>query len=281
LETDVDTLKFVDVNSVVVAFSPLANDRPATINSTGGISMDLKHGDVTWQINGPDGNDQITVRLVATLFLISTIAYDTAQAFQECNGNPHLRVLWEKQIIEVDGTFFQMKKEQISKKRARLVGHNMVVVQNGHGSDTLIRNGVSTSYSCAAGEGNAGLKKADVQAYQANPLIEDKSVPVDATITGTRSSPSSANGHGGGKGRGGGKHKWVRGEVAKPTQQVGLCHIGPRRLFALPLSARREHPQWGELNQAASMKVPALHFQGVDMQIGNLSRARDYAEPVP
>jgi Ca2+-binding RTX toxin-like protein len=83
--TDVDTLKFVDVNFTDVTFSPSANDVLATINSTGdvvsiywqfldasagwglekilfadGISMDLKHGDVAWQINGTDGNDQIT-----------------------------------------------------------------------------------------------------------------------------------------------------------------------------------------------------------------------------
>jgi Ca2+-binding RTX toxin-like protein len=83
--TDVDTLKFVDINFADVTFSPSANDVLATINSTGdvvsiywqfldasagsglekilfadGISMDLKHGDVAWQINGTDGNDQIT-----------------------------------------------------------------------------------------------------------------------------------------------------------------------------------------------------------------------------
>jgi len=139
------------------------------------------------------------MRLAAILFLIIGFACDTAHAFQECNGKPHLRVMWEKQIIEVDGTFFQMKKEQISKKRARLVGHDMVFVHNGPGSDTFIRKGVSTSYSCAAGEGNLGLLKADVQAYQANTLIEDNSAPADATITGTRSSPSSGRGHGGGR----------------------------------------------------------------------------------
>ncbi|WFU12357.1 hypothetical protein QA646_20845 (plasmid) [Rhizobium sp. CB3090] len=139
------------------------------------------------------------MRRVATLLLLTGFAYDTAYAFQECNGHPHLRVMWEKQIIEVDGTFFQMKKEKISKKTARLVGHDMVFVHNGPGSDTLIRNGVSTSYSCATGEGNVGLKNANVQAYQGNALIEDNSAPADATISGTRSSPASGRGHGGGK----------------------------------------------------------------------------------
>jgi hypothetical protein len=137
------------------------------------------------------------VRLVATLFLVAVFAFDTANAFQECSGKPHLRVMWQKQIIEVDGTFFQMKKEKLSKKTARLVGHDMVFVHNGPGSDTLIRNGVSTSYSCVTGEGNAGLMKANVQGYQANSLIEDNSAPADGTITGTRSSPASGRGHGG------------------------------------------------------------------------------------
>ncbi|MFS8116258.1 hypothetical protein QD460_31555 [Rhizobium jaguaris] len=139
------------------------------------------------------------MRLIVILFLIAGFACDTAHAFQECDGKPHLRVMWQKQIIEVDGTFFQMKKEQLSKKTARLVGHDMVFVHNGPGSDTLIRNGVPTSYSCTTGEGNAGLKKADVQGYQANALIEDNSAPADPTITGNRSSTSSAKGHGGGK----------------------------------------------------------------------------------
>ncbi|MDL2398024.1 hypothetical protein [Rhizobium mayense] len=139
------------------------------------------------------------MRLVAILFLIAGFAYDTAHAFQECNGNPHVRVMWEKQIIEVDGTFFQMKKEKLSKKTGRLVGHDMVFVHNGAGSDTLIRHRVSTSYNCVAGEGNVGLKQADVQGYQANPLIEDNSPPADATITGSRSSAASGKGHGGGK----------------------------------------------------------------------------------
>ncbi|MBB6304159.1 hypothetical protein [Rhizobium leucaenae] len=139
------------------------------------------------------------MRLIATLFLITGLACNTAHAFQECNGNPHLRVMWQKQIIELDGTFFQMKKEKISKKTARLVGHDMVFVHNGPGSDTLIRHGVSTSYSCATGEGNPGLKNADVQGYQANAFIEDNSAPADATITGTRSNGSSGRGHGGGK----------------------------------------------------------------------------------
>ncbi|MGY5810855.1 hypothetical protein ACXHXG_24555 [Rhizobium sp. LEGMi198b] len=139
------------------------------------------------------------MRLVATLFVITGLACDTAYAFQECNGNPHVRVMWQKQIIEVDGTFFQMKKEKLTKKTARLVGHDMVFVHNGAGSDTLIRHGVSTSYSCAAVEGNPGLQKATVQGYQANSLIEDNSAPADATITGNRSSASSGKGHGGGK----------------------------------------------------------------------------------
>jgi hypothetical protein len=137
------------------------------------------------------------MRRVVTFVIIVGFACDTAQAFQECNGSPHVRVLWQKQILEVDGTFFQMKKEQLSKKSSRLVGHDMVFVHNGPHRSTLIRNGVSTSYSCAEGEGNAGLKKAVVQPYQANPVLEDNSAPIDGTMTGTRSSPSSPKGHGG------------------------------------------------------------------------------------
>ncbi len=83
--TDVDTLKFVDINFADVTFSHSQNDLVATINPTGdvvsiywqfadasagwglekilfadGISMDLKHGNVAWQINGTAGNDHIT-----------------------------------------------------------------------------------------------------------------------------------------------------------------------------------------------------------------------------
>ncbi|UWU23038.1 hypothetical protein N2601_08860 [Rhizobium sp. CB3060] len=83
--TNVDTLKFVDINFADVNFSLSQNDLVATINPTGdvvsiywqfldasagwglekmlfadGITMDLKHGNVVWQINGTAGDDHIT-----------------------------------------------------------------------------------------------------------------------------------------------------------------------------------------------------------------------------
>ncbi|MDE1990881.1 MAG: hypothetical protein KGI75_00175 [Rhizobiaceae bacterium] len=143
------------------------------------------------------------MRRVVIFLLISGLTGGEAYAFQECNGHPHVRVLWQKQIIEVDDTFYQMKREKIAKKSERLVGHNMVFVHSGSG-DTLIRDGVSTSYSCVDGEGQVGLKKATVQAYEANPFVESKTPVADETITGSRSSPSSGKGHGHG---GGGKNK--------------------------------------------------------------------------
>jgi hypothetical protein len=86
-----------------------------------------------------------------------------------------------------------MKKEQLGDNTARLVGHGMIFFHDADGGDTLIRNGVSTSYSCAESEGQGGLTNAEVQSYLAAPTARG-SGPPDAS---RQAHPSSGKVHGG------------------------------------------------------------------------------------
>ena len=110
------------------------------------------------------------MRRGSILCLAICLASSPAHSFQECHGNPHLRVLWQKEMIELGGAYFQMKKEPLGDTKMRLVGHGMIFFHNADGGDTLVRNGISTSYSCAEGEGQGGLTKEDVQSYHGSPV---------------------------------------------------------------------------------------------------------------
>jgi len=111
---------------------------------------------------------ECVVRLLLAWILISFELSGAALAFQDCGGSPKLRVFWEKELISVGGVFFQMRKEKLGKKSARLVGHDMIFVHSGNDSNVLIHNGTSTHYKCSRGEGAGGAAKAHPEPYVAN-----------------------------------------------------------------------------------------------------------------
>ncbi|MBW9112633.1 hypothetical protein JNB88_03085, partial [Rhizobium cauense] len=98
-----------------------------------------------------------------------------AEAYQKCGGSPAVDVYWERSVISVNGTFFQMKSEKLGKRSTRLVGHGMVFVRS-KGGNTLIRNGGSTRYTCQKAEGD--LPNASVIPYSANKVIKS-TAPAD------------------------------------------------------------------------------------------------------
>ena len=147
------------------------------------------------------------MRVLIAIALCACATSRVAYGYQECNGNPHVRVLWDKSIIEVDGTFYQMKKESLGKKVQRLVGHNMTFVQS-KGSDVLIRNGVSSHYSCEKHlNEKSGVLNAKIEPYTPNSFVAKSGPdPTDPeSDIGSNSSPAGhGKGHGGHGGHGGG-----------------------------------------------------------------------------
>lgn len=86
-------------------------------------------------------------RLLVSALILSAYC-GVAQAYQDCLGfsnAPKLRIFWDRKMVQVDGAFFQMQKQDRT-----LSGHGMVVKQGGKRA-SLTQGGSTYSYICAAG----------------------------------------------------------------------------------------------------------------------------------
>lgn len=144
------------------------------------------------------------MRLYLIVAAATVLVAGSAEAYQKCGGSPSVDVYWEKSVLSVNGTFYQMKSEKLGKKSARLVGHDMTFVKSKGGNDVLIRNGGSTHYTCQKTEGELGA--VSIVPYRANMVVKSTAEVEfpDDTGNGAQASSRGGRGKGGGGGGGGG-----------------------------------------------------------------------------
>ncbi|GGE20653.1 hypothetical protein GCM10011390_44940 [Aureimonas endophytica] len=129
-----------------------------------------------------------------------------ALAFEDCGGHPHIRLFLDKDLIEIDGALFEMRRQRLGKKAFRLVGHDMIFVHLKGGKGTLVRGGGSRHYDCEKQDSTGvELQGARIAPYVANHVVEAPFTAAGNTETGRSSQGRGRGGGGGGGGRGGGR----------------------------------------------------------------------------